>query len=117
MAHISSPLDHPAHHPLARAAGIDLAIVTLSVGAVVLTFLTGNGEPRWQNLVFAPAVILLAAVVIRLIAAEIREFRRHAADSGHPLEAIASILVPLVAMIVVAPLVLLMPFVFFGAMF
>jgi hypothetical protein len=116
MAHTTTTQAH-ATHPLARAAGIDAAIVICTVAAATLSFATGQGVANWRNLVFPPLVVLLAAVTLTLVAAEIRAFRRTATQVSHKASALAEVAVALVAMVVVGPMLVIMPFVFFGAMF
>jgi hypothetical protein len=103
------------HHPLVRAAGIDLAVVFFGVAAAVLTFFTGNGAPRWHNAVFAPIVFMLAAITVRLVIAEIRVLWPAIPDSDHRGRGVAELLVALVALVVVGPMLLIMPFLFAGA--
>jgi len=116
MAHTATTQTHAAH-PLARAAGIDAAIVTCTVAAATLSFATGQGVPNWRNLVFAPLVMLIAAGTIALTIAEIRYFRRTAGDVTNRTTAVVEVAIALISMVIVAPMLLIMPFVFFGAIF
>ena len=116
MAHTTTTRTHAAH-PLARAAGIDAAIVTCTVAAATLSFATGQGVPSWRNIVFAPLVMLIAAATISLTVAEIRYFRRTAGEVTNRAAAVAEVAIALVAMVIVAPMLLIMPFVFLGAIF
>ena len=116
MAHTTTTQAHSTH-PLARAAGIDAAIVICTVAAATLSFATGQGVANWRNLVFPPLVVLLTAVTLTLVVAEIRAFRRTATQLTHNASALAEVAVALVAMVVVGPMLVIMPFVFFGAMF
>ena len=114
MAHPTTT-HRPVAHPLARAAGLDAAIVICTVAAATLSFATGQGVPDWRNIVFAPLVVLLAVVTMALVLAEIRYFRRIAEQTTHRGSALAEVAVALVAMVAVAPMIVIMPFVFFGA--
>lgn len=116
MAHTTTTQTHVAH-PLARAAGIDAAIVLFAVAAAALSFATGQGVANWRNIVFPPIVMALAAVTMALVVAEIRFFRRTAGDVTHRAPALVEVALALIAMVVVAPMLLIMPFVFFGAIF
>ena len=115
MAHTQPRPIHVAH-PLARAAGVDAAIVTFTIAAATLSFGTGQGSPTWHNLVFAPMVMVLAAIAVLLSYVEIRMFARNTKTTTHPVTAAAEVLVPLAAMIIAGPMVLIMPFIFFGAL-
>lgn len=114
MAQPTTTRTHAAHS-LARAAGIDAAIVFFAVAAATLSFATGQHVANWRNIVFPPLVMLLAAIALLLVFAEIRLFHRTGADSGHPASALLEVGVALVAMVIVGPMLLIMPFVFFGA--
>ena len=116
MAHTTTTQAHVTH-PLARAAGIDAAIVLFTVAAATLSFATGQGVANWRNIVFPPVVIALAAVTMILVIAEIRYFRRTAGEVTHRAPALIEVAVALIAMVVVGPMLLIMPFVFFGAIF
>lgn len=116
MAHTTTTHAH-ATHPLARAAGIDAAIVTCTVAAAALSFATGQGAANWRNIVFPPLVMLIAAITMALVVAEIRYFRRTAGEVTHRGSALVEVAVALIAMVVVGPMLLIMPFVFFGALF
>ena len=85
------------------------------MSAIVATFATGNGAPTWRNIVFPPIVMLLALVTLRLVVAEIRLFARTAAD-GRRARSVAALVVALVAMVFVVPMLLIMPWVFLGAL-
>jgi hypothetical protein len=106
----------PHAHPLARAFGIDTALVLFSLGAVVLSFGTGQGVPNWHNIVFPPLVMLLAGVALLLAVAEIRLFRRTASQTEHRLSTLLEVVVALCAIVVVGPMLVIMPFVFLGAL-
>ena len=106
-------ISHPTS--LARAAGIDAAMLLFGIGAALVSFLTGNGEPQWHNLLFAPIVFALAAVTMRLVLAEIRALLPVLPETAHKGEAIAALVVAIVMTVVVGPMLLIMPFVFFGA--
>ena len=109
--------NHPTHPlTLTRAAGIDIAMVATGIGAVVLSFLTGQGAARWQNLVFAPAVMVLAAITLRLVLAEVRALLPVLPDHPHNGEAVTALGVALVMTVVVGPMLLIMPFIFFAAL-
>ena len=114
MAHTQPTLTHVTH-PLARAAGVDAAIVAFTVAAAAVSFGTGQGVPGWHNIVFTPIVMALAGVAMLLSYVEIRMFRRNAETTTHRGTAAAEVLVPLVAIIVAGPMLLIMPFIFFGA--
>jgi hypothetical protein len=100
---------------LGRAAGIDLGIVVFGVTAVILSFMTGQRVATWHNAAIAPVVFLLAAITMRLVVAELRTLMRVLPETPHRGEAIAALVVALVAMVVVGPMLLIMPFVFLGA--
>jgi hypothetical protein len=114
MAH---PTPSPTHaaHPLVRSAEIDLGIVGMTLAAITLTFATGQGVANWRNIVFPPNVMVLATLTLFLVVAEIRAFARTAGDEPHRGRSVAAVLVALVATVVVAPMLLIMPFVFLGA--
>ena len=116
MTHPTTTRTHAAH-PLARAAGIDVAIVVFAIAAALLSFATGQGAPDWRNIVFPPVVMILAAITMWLTVAEVRNFWRNSGDSAHKGTAIIEVAVALVAMVVVGPMLVIMPFVFFGAIF
>jgi hypothetical protein len=100
---------------LGRAAGIDVGIVVFGVTAVVLSFMTGQRVETWHNAAIAPIVFVLAAVTMRLVVAELRTLMRVMPETPHRGEAVAALAVALVAMVVVGPMLLIMPFVFLGA--
>ena len=112
----------PSHnHPpraatLVRAAEIDVAMLVFGAGAVIVSFLTGQGAPRWHNLVFAPLVILLAAVTLRLVLAEIRALWPVLPETPHKGQALTALGVAIAMTVVVGPMLLIMPFIFFGAL-
>ena len=108
-----APVRPPA--TLGRAAGIDIGIVMFGVAAVILSFFTGQRVANWHNIVFPPVVFVLAAVTMRLVVAELRTMMRVAPQSTHHGEVIAAIGVALVSMVVVGPMLLIMPFIFLGA--
>ena len=116
MTHPTTTSTHVAH-PLARAAGLDVAIVIFTIAAATLSFATGQGVANWRNIVFPPIVMLLAAVAMVLVFFEIRLFRRTAAETTHHGSAMLEVMVALIAMVVAGPMLLIMPFVFFGAIF
>jgi hypothetical protein len=101
---------------LSRAAGIDLAMVLFGGGAIVLTFLTGQGVPRWHNLVFAPIVVILAAITARLVVAEVRELVPVLGETRHKGEAFAALGVAIAFGVMVVPMLAFMPFIFFAAL-
>ena len=104
-------------HPvsLTHAIGVDAALLAFGLGAVLTTFLIGNGDPQWRNLVFAPAVFVLAAITMRMVVAEIRALWPVLPETDHKGQAIAALMVPIVMAVVVGPMLLIMPFVFFGS--
>ena len=112
----------PSHnHPprtltLTRAVGIDVAMVATGVVAIVLTFLTGQGVDRWQNIVFPPLVMVFAAVTLRLVLAEVRALLPILPDYPHKGEALTAMGVAIVMTVVVGPMLLIMPFIFFAAL-
>jgi len=112
----TQPTSTYATHPIARAFGVDAAIVIFTIAAATLSFGTGQGASTWQNLVFAPLVVLLASVAVLLSYVGIRMFARTARTTSHPVTAVAEVLVPLAAMVIAGPMLLLMPFIFLGAM-
>ena len=114
MAHTTTTHIH-ATHPLARAAGLDVAIVIFTIAAATLSFATGQGEANWRNIAFPPLVVLMVAVTIALVVAEIRYFRRTAAEVTHRGYALVEVAIALIATVIVGPMILIMPFVFFGA--
>ena len=61
--------------------------------------------------------MMFAAVTIALVVAEIRYFRRTAGDVTHRASALVEVAVALIAMVIAGPMLLIMPFVFFGAIF
>lgn len=115
MAH-TQPTGIHVTHPLARAAGVDAAIVVFAIAAAIFTFGTGQGEPAWHNLLFAPIVMVFAGIALLLSYVEIRMFIRNAKTTTRRATAVAEVIVPFIAMIVVGPMLLIMPFIFFGAM-
>lgn len=112
---MSRPADAAPSISLARAAGIDAAILLFGFGAALLTFLMGNGEVRWHNLVFAPLVFVLAAVTMRLILAEIRTLLPVLPETAHQGRAVTALVIAIVMTVVVAPMLVIAPFVFFTA--
>lgn len=112
----------PSHnHPprtvsLVRAAEIDVAMLLFAAGAVLVSFLTGQGAPRWRNLVFAPTVMVLAAVTMRLVLAEIRALWPVLPETPHKGQALTALGIAIVMTIVVGPMLLIMPFIFFAAL-
>lgn len=115
MAHTTSPQTHAAH-PLARAAGLDLGIVAFTIGAVLVSFGTGQGADRWQNIALPPIVMVLAAVALWFAFLEIRFFWRTASETTHQRSALVEVVIALIAMVVAGPMLLLMPFIFLGAL-
>jgi hypothetical protein len=101
---------------LTRAAGIDIAMLVFGGAAVVLSFLTGQGADRWQNLVFPPVVMVLAVITLRLVLAEIRALVPVLPDHPHKGEAVTALGVAIVMTVVVGPMLLIMPFIFFAAL-
>ena len=112
----------PSHnHPvrsisLTRAIGIDVAMLATGVTATVLTFLTGQGVDRWQNIVFPPLVMVLAAITLRLVLAEVRALIPVLPDHPHKGEALTALGFAIVMTVVVGPMLLIMPFIFFAAL-
>ena len=106
---------HPVHHPLLRAAGIDTAIAFFGLSAVALSFLLGNGVPDWRNAVVSVVVFGLAAITMALVVVEWRTLRRAVPDSTHKVAGVGELLFAVVAAVVVGPMLLIMPFVFLGA--
>jgi hypothetical protein len=115
MAHTTTSSTHVAH-PLARAAGFDLGIVVFTVGAVLVSFGTGQGAATWQNIALPPIVMVLAAVALWFAFVEIRHFWRTAAETEHRGSALFEVVVALIAMVVAGPMLLLMPWIFLGAL-
>jgi membrane-bound metal-dependent hydrolase YbcI (DUF457 family) len=109
-------MTHPVHSPrtasLGRVVGVDVALVVVTVAAVLLSFLTGQDVPRWRNLVFAPVVFLLAALALRLVVAEVRAVRPVLPVTSHKGEALAALGVAIAAVVVVLPMVVIMPIMF-----
>jgi hypothetical protein len=113
-------MSHPADvHPFstARAIGIDVVMLLCGGGAIICTFATGPGAPRWQNLVFAPAVIVFAAITLWLAVAEIRTLGSEMPPNRHPGELIAARVVAISMCVVVVPMLLIMPFIWLTALF
>jgi hypothetical protein len=107
----------PHAHPIARAAGIDTAIVGFTAAAAVLSFATGQGVANWHNIVFPPIIMVVAAIAMLLIVSEVRLFVRTAAASTHRASALLEVVIALSAGVVVGPMLVIMPFVFLGAIF
>ena len=97
--------------------GLSALLRDLPQAAATLSFATGQAVANWRNIVFPPIVMVLAAVTIALVVAEIRYFRRTAGDVTHRASALVEVAVALIAMVIVGPMLLIMPFVFFGAIF
>ena len=114
MAH-TTPSQTQVAHPLVRSAEIDFGIVFFALAAIAATFATGNGAPTWRNIVFPPIVMMLALITLRLVIAEIRLFSRTAAEEPRG-RSVAAIVVALIAMVLVAPMLLIMPWIFLGAL-
>lgn len=112
MAH-QAPVRPPT--TLRRAAGIDVGIIAFGVTAVILSFFTGQRVANWHNIVFPPIVFLLAAITMRLVVAELRTLFRVMPETTHRGEAVAAVGVALVSMVIVGPMLLIMPFIFLGA--
>lgn len=113
-------MSHPADvHPFstARAIGIDLAMLASGAAAIVFTFATGQGASRWQNLVFAPTVVVFAAITVALAFAELRTLGSKMPQTRHPGELITARVVALSMLVVVGPMLLIMPFIWVAAVF
>ncbi|HET6816035.1 MAG TPA: hypothetical protein VFH66_02260 [Mycobacteriales bacterium] len=115
MAHPQTSQAHPANHPLFRAAGIDVTAVIFVFGAAALTFLIGNGAARWVNAVVSATVWLLALIAVALLGTELRQLWRNGPDDRHPGGSAAAVVVSIALMCIVVPMLLIMPFVFLGA--
>lgn len=102
---------------LGRAAGIDVAMVVFAVSAVFFSFFTGHDVATWRNIVFAPIVFLLAAFTVWLVVAEMRTLMRVMPETLHRGEAVFALGVAIVCFVVVGPMLLIMPFIFLGAVF
>ena len=113
---MSRPADIARPVSLSRAAGIDAAVVLFGAGAALVSFLIGNGEQQWHNLVFSPIVFVLAAITMRLVLAEFRALLPVLPETTHKGEAITALVVAIVMTVVVAPMLVIMPFVFFGSL-
>jgi hypothetical protein len=112
-------MTHPADvHPFstARAVGIDVAMLLFGGGAIVCTFATGQDVARWQNLVFAPLVMVFAAVTLMLAIAELRTLGSEMPPTRHPGELVAARVIALAMCVVVVPMLAIMPFVFFASL-
>ena len=116
MGHTPTSTIHPVHHPLARAAGIDIAIAFFGLSAVTATFMLGNGEAAWRNAVGSATAFILAAITMTLVYAEWRMLKPAVPNSGHPVAGVAELMVAIVAAVVVGPILLIMPFIFLGAL-
>ena len=101
---------------LTRAIGIDTAMVAAGVTAAALTFLTGQGADRWQNLVFPPLVMVFAAITLRLVLAEVRALLPVLPDYPRKGEAFTALGVAIAMTVIVAPMLLIMPFIWFAAL-
>ena len=111
-------MTHPADvHPfsMSRAVTIDAAMLLFGIAAIVLTFLTGQDVARWQNLVFAPAVMAFAAMTLWLALAELRTLGSTMPATRHPGELVTARILAVSMFIVVGPMLLIMPFMFFSA--
>ena len=115
MTHTPTSQAHPVHHPLLRAAEIDTAIAFFGLSAVTLTFLLGNGVPAWRNAVVSVIVFALAAVTMALVVAEWRTLKPAVPDSTHKGAGVGELVFAIVAAVAVGPMLLIMPFVFLGA--
>ena len=113
---MTRPTTTPHAVSLTRAIEVDLALVLFGGGAIVLTFLTGNGEPRWHNLVFAPIVCVLAAITARLLVAEVRAQWTVLPETAHRGQALAILLFAIAIGVMVVPMLAFMPFFFFAAL-
>ena len=112
---MSHPADvHP--FPTIRAVGIDAAMLLFGGAAILLTFMTGQDVPRWQNLVFAPAVMVFAALTLWLAFAELRTLGSTMPATRHPGELITARVLAVSMPIVVGPMLLIMPFILFSAL-
>lgn len=101
---------------LTRAIGIDIAMLATGVTAAALTFLTGQGVDRWQNLVFPPLVMVFAAITLRLVLAEVRALIPVLPDYPRKGEALTALGVAIAMTVIVGPMQLIMPFIFFAAL-
>lgn len=113
-------MSHPADvHPFstARAVGIDVAMLMFGAAAIICTFATGQDVVRWQNLVFAPLVMLFAAITLWLAIAELRTLGSEMPPTRHPGELIAARVIAIAMCVVVAPMLLIMPFIWVTALF
>jgi anti-sigma-K factor RskA len=115
MGHTTTLTAHPVHHPLARAAGIDVAIVFFALCAITTTFFLGNGASAWRNAIGSAVVFVLAAITMALCYAEWRMLKPAVPDSDHKVAGVSELLVAIVAAVVVGPMLLIMPFIFLGA--
>ena len=113
---MTRPTTNPRAVSLAQAFEVDLALVLFGGGAIVLTFLTGNGAPRWHNLVFAPIVCVLALITGRLVISEVRALWRVLPETPHRGQALAALLFAIALGVMVIPMLAFMPFIFFGAL-
>lgn len=102
---------------LGRAAGIDVAMVVFAIGAVFFSFFTGHDVPIWRNIVFPPIVMMLAALTMWLVVAEMRTLMRVMPETLHRGEAVIALGVAVVCFVVVGPMLVIMPFIFLGAVF
>ncbi|HET7309792.1 MAG TPA: hypothetical protein VFJ17_00540 [Mycobacteriales bacterium] len=116
MTHTQTSQAHPANHPLFRAAGIDLAALAFVGGAAVLTLFLGNGSAQWVNGLVSATVWVLALIAVALLGGELRQLWRNGPDEKHLGSSAAAVVVVVALMCVVVPMVLIMPFMFLGAL-
>ena len=83
----------------------------------MFTFATGPGASRWQNLAFAPAVMVFAAITVGLAVAELRTLGSKMPATRHPGELITARVIALSMCVVVGPMLLIMPFIWVTALF
>ena len=107
---------HLAHHPLRRAAGIDVAALAFVVVAALLTFFIGNGSARWVNAVVSAAVWALALVAVLLMRTELLHLWRSGPDEKHLVGSATAVVVTIGMLCIVVPMLVIMPFVFIGAL-
>lgn len=113
---MTHPSDAPRSASLVRAAGIDLAMLLFGAGAIITSFLTGQGVARWHNLVFPPIVLVFAAITMRLVLAEVRALWPVLPETQHKGEALTALGVAIAMTVIVGPMLVIMPFIFFAAL-
>lgn len=106
---------HPANHPLFRAAGIDIAAVAFGATAAVLTLFIGNGTADWVNAVVSATVWVLALIAVALLVTELLQLWRSGPDERHLGSSALAVIVALALLCILVPMLLIMPFVFLGA--